>query len=139
MRPAALGLTCNDALVVFSQNETLRLQAEVSKLKKIVEMWKQKCQRQKKQLAWACRMLHDANVRTGCGYCECETCGVVAAELGVCMCPLQTCQCNACDEDRDITQKNRMRLRGDLDSDLPSPVSPTYDEARVEFVLEKRA
>lgn len=34
MDPAALGLTCKDALLIFSQNETLRLQKENNKLQK---------------------------------------------------------------------------------------------------------
>lgn len=33
MNPAALGLTCKDAMLIFSQNETLRLQRENAELK----------------------------------------------------------------------------------------------------------
>jgi hypothetical protein len=33
MEPAALGLTCRDAMLIFSQNETLRLQRENAELK----------------------------------------------------------------------------------------------------------
>ncbi len=33
MQPAAMGITCKDALLIFSQNQTLELQKEVDRLK----------------------------------------------------------------------------------------------------------
>lgn len=40
MEPAALGLTCKDALLIFSQNETLRLQQENDKLRATIARYR---------------------------------------------------------------------------------------------------
>ena len=139
MQSVALGLTCRDAFVVFSQNETLRLQAEIAeqkmKLEKVVKAWKRKCQRQKEQLEWARRKLYDEDIRTGCVHgSDCDDCGIFPGDVGVCMCPLSTCRCNRCVSDEEDLPKRRSKFK--TDSNLPSPVRPTYEEACIEFEKE---
>ena len=135
MQPSALGLTCHDALSIFSQNETLRLQAEVSelkiKLRELAKIWKKKCERQKEKIAWARREMYDVDIRTGCLWSDCPACGVYAAEVGKCMCPLRTCLCSECRDDEDTDEAAKKCL--DLDSNLPSPISCTYKEACESF------
>ena len=130
MQPSALGLTCHDALSIFSQNETLRLQAEVSelkiKLRELAKIWKKKCERQKEKIAWACVALYDADICTGCLWSSCPTCGINAAEVGRCMCLIRTCQCFECRDDTDRTRRHSLVLQPD--SNLPSPISCTYEE-----------
>lgn len=83
MQPAALGLTCKNAFVIFSQNETLRLQQEIQQLKE--------------QLNWACQVMSDAGIQTGCNYANCTLCG---NEPALCTCIIRMCQCHECVEDR---------------------------------------
>ena len=49
MHPAALGLTCKEALEVFSANETLRLQARVHDLEAEVKKLQEDLQRTRNQ------------------------------------------------------------------------------------------
>lgn len=92
MKPASLGLTCKDALVVFSQNETLRLQGEVRELQAEI-------QQMREQLEWACNVMHEAGIRTKCWYTDCSECKV---DLNDCTCPLATCRCKDCCDDREL-------------------------------------
>ena len=68
MESAALGLTCKDAFQVFSQNETLRLQAKVQRLQAEAQRQQAEVHRLQKQLVWACNVMGDAGIQIGCNY-----------------------------------------------------------------------
>ena len=136
MQPAALGLTNSDALSVFSQYETLRLQRRVAeleaRLKTVVHSWRAKYTRKVEQLVWARDVMWGAGIETGCRYGTCDYCEEFAGELGVCRCLVQTCQCRQCEEDREMYGIIRS-VPGALDpfdSEMPPPSSPTFEEAR---------
>ena len=94
MRAAALGLTCKDALVVFSHNETLKLQKRVTELEQELERRKIRYLQQLQRIEWAADILRKYGVVCGCiEYCpECDNADCP------CTCRIATCQCSECYE-----------------------------------------
>ena len=95
MESAALGLTCKEALVVFSQNETLRLQARVQELENEMKVIKKQYLKQLERIEWAADVMCENGIRCGCDYDYCETCD---NDPESCTCPIRTCRCEECIE-----------------------------------------
>ena len=96
IRPASLGVTCKDAFVVFSQNETLELQRQLAALEADIAHWKKRHQKQKQRVEWAREMLRKYNIRCRCNYGDCEEC---FQESNDCTCQIKTCNCFGCGGD----------------------------------------
>ncbi len=94
MRAAALGLTCKDALVVFSHSETLNLQKRVTELEQELKRCKIRYLQQLQRIEWAVDTLRKYGVQCGCiEYCpECDN------SFCPCTCRIATCQCRECYE-----------------------------------------
>lgn len=98
MNAAALGLTCKEAMFVFSQNETLRLQTRVQQLEKELHVIKKMYLRQLGRIEWASDVMWEHGIRCGCDYGDCDTCG---KEQTSCSCQIRTCKCKECKDDED--------------------------------------
>lgn len=96
MNAAGLGLTCKEALLVFSQNETLKLQARVSELENELSVMKKMYFKQLERIEWAADVMWKHGIRCGCSYGMCDTCD---QHEDTCTCRIQTCRCKDCEED----------------------------------------
>ena len=98
MEPAGIGLTCREALAVFSQYETLRLQQRVFELETEMQKIKQNYLTQLERIEWAANVMWQNGIRCGCCRFFCGTCQKTS---GACTCLIKTCQCRLClDEDK---------------------------------------
>ena len=115
---SALGLTCREAFVVFSQNETLYLQKEVERLQQELANLKQRHARESYEKYVKLSNYRGALLSYGyCTQCEgtdhicycnqgchCGNCSVCGRFEPDCHCDW-TCFCSECDEDRDILKR----------------------------------
>ena len=129
MKLAALGLTCQDAFTVFSQNETLALQKRVSALEEEIKHWKKLYYRQLQRIEWAGDFMQKNEIRCGCNYGYCEECD---NDADSCTCMIRMCGCKDCVDDREYWGRA---------NNCPSPVysdsyelvidPETYDESHI--------